>query len=165
MPMNISKRRYRGTAEVEVLYCVIFILAIMLLAYAAQKISAARMNAGENAQYLTWHDAYDDPTPQYDNGPLSTPVSGAETLRPESLPNRVYSANPSNSVSWSSAVIGTQTVTVGATAMVPGPTWNLSATPVGGPDQIMLQTWFEDYAQESFGEVATPLGLDPAWYP
>jgi hypothetical protein len=158
--------RRRGTAEFEALFAAIFLLGIIFLGAAAMRIGIARMSSGDQAQYLTWHDAYDTDNPQYTNGPLSQPITGLDSLRSDPLPNRVYAAEVDIPVIYGTGYGSTPSaVTLHEIAIVPGPTWNISGNPIRGADQAMIENWFENYAQDSIGEVSVPLALDPSWYP
>ena len=164
-PLRTEGRGRRGTAEVEALFAALFLLGILLLAVTAVRINTGRMLAGDMAQYETWRDAYGVQTPQYTSGAFSVAVSGPETLRSEALPNRVHADNATPGMIVMTNGTARSTVTVHEVAIVPGPTWNLSAMPVGGDDRAVTEAWFEGFMQEQVGDVAGQLYLDPAWQP
>ena len=160
-----SFRLRRGNAEFELVISCIILLSILFIVAGAMKIGVARMNATQTASYEAFHNATEDSTPLYTDNPAAQPLDGIATIRP-TLPNRLHAQHPTTQVSGLTGGNGTTfTANVGAQAAVLAPNWNYSAYPVGASDQALLQTWFEDYVNESHADIKDSLGLSAPWTP
>jgi len=154
--------RCRGTAEVELLFAVIVLIAVLFIVQASFRISGPRLDATVNAAADVFYDATGAGSPQYVGGDLRS-VEGINVVRP-SLPIRTHVTNPTANLQVNLGGGQTQNVTISAKAAAISGSWAYSAYPMRG-DYAVHQDWFQRWADESHVEVIDPLGLAPAWPP
>lgn len=162
--------RRRGTAEIELLLCVILIVTLLLLLAGLIKFSRGLLQGTAAARYAAFHDATVTPNPQY--APDSSPTPGLDSsahigyanIRNPQLPVRLHVPRLSQNIT---IFVGTgflPQITLQSTAAVGSPAWAYNAYPVPS-DRAITQQWFENYIDESVAPLRDPLDLAPAWAP
>ena len=157
------QRRRRGTAELELAMAIPVLIAIIFLAAAGLRLGLARLDLEFAVQQAALFDATVAGAPQYAPNSDLTPPDGIEAIRPE-LPNRMHVAELTVTSDYTTGFLKLKPVTLKEKVAVLGATWAYSAYP-DPDDRQVLQDWFTQYVDESHADIATPLGLQPAWTP
>lgn len=160
----------RGTAEIELLLCVLLIITLLFLVTGILKFSRGLLLGSASAREAAFHDAMVTANPLYapDSAPTqavdTNPLPGYSTQRLPQLPVRLHVPRFEQEITTNYGSGKMPTITIKNSAAVPSPAWALNAYPVPS-DQAITEAWFESYIDESLGSIRGPLDLAPAWIP
>jgi hypothetical protein len=157
--------RHRGTAEIELLLSVLVLLAILMLVWGGAKIGLARLDTATDVETKALGNAATGSPPQYTEDPDLTEVTTEWDVKP-GLPNRTHVARAQATVplTTGSATDSLPPAKVSAIAGAISPGWAMTGYPVAS-DEATMQSWFEQYINDSHPELIAPLILSPDWRP
>jgi hypothetical protein len=158
------RKRRRGIAEIEALFSIFILIAVLLLTWGMARLGLARLNAVEDAMCKVMANSQTGQTPEYTGDSRLTEVTAVWDIRP-GLPNRTHVATSEKEFSVNVGnVEALGPFKPGAIAGTMGPSWMLSSYPATG-EIGTTRAWFEEFITESHIELAPPLMLQPSWLP
>ena len=165
---RFAHRARRGTAEIELLLVIMYLLLpILFLTGAMLALGPARISNVFSANELAYHDATNSAAPQFANSadlqPIPDPLASLQPDLPL-LPNRMNVSEADKTVLMTIGRAALPTVNLVNHAAYPSPAWARSNWPVASDDS-QVQNWYQAYANQSKDLVQDPLMLSPAWPP
>jgi hypothetical protein len=158
----------RGAAEIELIYIIPIFLTIVFLLGAMMVLGPARILNIVTPNEMAYRDATAANAPQLSGAPgpdvVPDPLLAINTTLTTELPNRVNTAESDKTLAIKVGLIGLPSMTLVNQAAYISPTWAYSSWPDAG-DAPTLETWFQEYAEQSKDTVEDPLKLSPAWPP
>jgi hypothetical protein len=169
-PATNTRKHSRGTAEIETLLAILFLLVpVATITVAAYAIGNRRNLNVFQAGEQSFENASSDKGANPESGGLD-PLTGFASVRSDTLPNRMHVVRPQANFSVTILTGANGSPTAGIpvkfqdSAAFMDPAWAYSLWPQAS-DQGEIKDWFTDYAGEARGQYSGALDLTPSWAP